>query len=408
MFLSTVLKNSGVFLFSFFVKFSDILVFIYLLRTFGIVNYGQLKFAETLTFYVNLLITYGFYHVGTKNITLANINHNNKQIGQIISSILLMQILLSYFVFVVSYILVNSIETIKSIKYEFFFYICISIIRGLYPLYVYHGVSKRNINSVLNNTFKILLCISILLLIRNTNDILMYLNLCLLSDFLKLCVSYFLILRNIRLQLPDLSIIRLILNDGFYPFLIQLHTVFYAKFSNIFLGFTLGNIAVAINSICDQIILLIKKLNDLIFNVIYPFVQNKLIINNKKQINNFFYTIFYYSIPVIITFCGLFYYFADNIYALITGLKDINNINFIRTNILILPLLLFNNFLSMNIFIYNKGMHITSVLMCIVICIISHILLVPHFGIIGTAYSNLISEIFFSVLIAIVYSKVYL
>ena len=372
------------------------------------INYGQLKFAETLTFYVNLLITYGFYHIGTKSITLANINHNNKKIGQIISSIFFIQVLIAYFVFIISYFFVNSIETIKSVKYEFFFYVCISITKGLYPSYIYHGINKRNINSILNDGFKITLCILTLLFIKNENDILMYLKLCLLNDFIKLCVSYLLILKDIQLQIPNLNIIKLVLNDGFYPFLIQLHTIFYAKFSNIFLGFTSGNIAVAINSICNQIILLIKNLNDLIFNVLYPFVQNKLIINNKTHINRFFLTVFYYSVPVILTCCGMFYYFTDNIYFFITGLKDITNISFIRTNILILPLLLFNNFLGMNIFIYNKGMHITTVLMCIIICIISHILLVPHFGIIGTAYSNLISEIFFSVLIAIVYSKVYL
>ena len=120
-----------------------LLIFPYLARTLGTVNFGKLSFATTVILYCNILIDYGFTLSATKQI--AEVQQDNIKINNIFWDVFFSKLLL----FILTIILI-VIATFLFTKLEEVSLILLALIpqllaSAIFPLWYFQGIEKINV-----------------------------------------------------------------------------------------------------------------------------------------------------------------------------------------------------------------------------------------------------------------------
>ena len=114
----------------------------YILRSAGVLSFGGLGFAKSIGYCFTAIIGYGSYFAVPKYIALLKQDEDyKKNIGELLTSRILMQLVLSLFCFGLFLILIAIIPQIQAVGHFLFFFLLVAISSAMFPIGFFQGIN---------------------------------------------------------------------------------------------------------------------------------------------------------------------------------------------------------------------------------------------------------------------------
>ena len=388
----------------------------YILRSAGVLSFGGLGFAKSIGYCFTAIIGYGSYFAVPKYIAFLKQDEDyKKNIGELLTSRILMQLILSLFCFGLFLILTAIIPQIKAVGHFLFFFLLVAISSAMFPIGFFQGINKMYVVSILNPITKAIIYICIPIFIKTPDDAIIYPMIFAIAEFIRLILA-FLILNlcfKIPIVFPSIQIIKQQLKDGWTTFCFDFYLLFYSHFPTIFLGILVNREAVAVYRIGDRLAQFVRDLLEPFLQCLYPIIS-KLFKENLNEGFALAKKVISGNFILMLPLCFCCYFFSDNIISLFCG-GSVKEDFFITANEVLkihsfLPFLVTtSSILGLQVLTpLKKGFFYSIILFFTGFLAMSlHFNLVPRYGSIGAAYAILLGEVvtFLCVFILTVYYK---
>ncbi|MDD5231588.1 MAG: flippase [Candidatus Marinimicrobia bacterium] len=365
----------------------------YLLRYIGVAKFGIISFAMALIYYFQIIVEYGFGITGIQMIAQSK-NDSRKQ-SEIVSNVLIIQVLLFGICFLLLGILFLLIPKINDHKLIYLLYYGYVLANILLFTWFYVGVEKVKYVNIISAVSKLFYILLIIIFIKNEGDFVLVPIFYSGTTFLAGIISIIILRKKFTLRFlkPSKEILKNYLKGGWHIFVSNIAMNLYRNTNIIILGFFASDASVGIYSAGEKVVKAIQSTLSPITQTLYPFISRKKIEEPDKSIR---------YVSKMIRIMGLIgsiisillFIFAAKIAYLLNGSDNPSMVLVIRiTSFVILFGVL--NFCIGIIFMTNYDMKkeflkgviivgIFNVLICIVLC---HLFIE-----IGAAVAFLISE----------------
>jgi len=374
----------------------------FLVRILGTEKFGLIIFAQSLTTFLYVLVEFGFNLSGTREISL--VRKNKQQLSEIFSAIMIIKLVLTLTTSLILYLIVN-LFTRFTIDAEIY-YLSFGVVIGqaLFPVWFFQGIEKMKFITLINITAKIIFTLLVFVFIRLESD---YILVPLFNSLgfivagilgLSFCFKY------TSFKVPSLQLIKRLFLESSNLFVSNLAASLYTS-SNVFiLGIFAGNTIAGIYASMEKLILAIKNLYSPLYQAIYPWLtkqegHKKIIVLEKMRPKIIFVSLLITIFILVFGKTILSIVYNDN---LITSYSDIFKIlSFIS---------IFSALNMLYISLYFPSVKKYKTRMNILVIgglfnLLLSLLMVPIFGIYGTAFSVVTTELFLLILGSIYFNK---
>lgn len=369
-----------------------LIVYPWVSRVLGVSNIGIYNFVDSTINYFSLISMLGITTIGIREI--ASNNGDSQKLSKTFSSLISLNFILTTIAIILLIIATSTIQQLQ-IHHDLFYIGILKLIGNFLLIdWFYKGIEDFRYITVRTIIIKCIYVISILLLVRNKNDVTIYYCLTCTTIFLNAITNIYHSKKLVSFKLSNIEI-----NKYLYPVCIigiyMLLTNMYTSFNTIFLGFTSSNEEVGFFSTSCKLFSIIIAFYTAWTNVAMPHISNMLAYKDKQDVNKFIRqsinTLLAFSIPSIIIGC----IFSPDIISLLSG-KGYDGA-YLPTRIL-MPLLFiigYEQILIIQILIplrKDKILLINSIIGAI-LGIILNIILVPYLNAIGSCIAWITSEL---------------
>jgi O-antigen/teichoic acid export membrane protein len=364
---------------------------IYLARTLKPEPFGKITFSLAVISYFTVLTNLGLEIVGIREISI-----NRNCVNKYVNIILPLRLTLALLCFIVLVVLAHLIDKFSDVK-------TIIILYGLYLFpfsimlnWVFQGLEQMHYNLIAQNMNSILYTLLILLFVKNTTDIL---KVPLFYFISGMVMSLFLIFKYLTFEdiKPALYVkewkrlLKLSLPAGLG---LLLSNIYYG-FDTIILKFFRNMSEVGLYSGAFKIIMFISPISVLVFNSVLPSASNMYISpfkeNLKGTLSNLLLLLLFISL-FILTFVIIF---AKPIINLAYGINYLNSSQSLSILIISIPF----QFLTVPYWVFliasgNYKYWMYSIAIGSSTNLISNIILVPVWGMVGASISYVLTHFF--------------
>ncbi len=315
-------------------------------------------------------------------------NRNNKtEINKIVSSTIISRLILGGISFI---IFITQLFTIDIFSSEKLFYLLLftTIFEPiLNPSYLFIGFENFKANSFIYIINRIIFIILIFLLIKNSNDYILYAGIFAVSYLIHILLSQILILKKYKIKYvkPELKLIKRNFKKGSSLFSVRIAETIFRTSNILILGLLTQNVTVGFFNAAYTVVI------SVIVIVVYPIIEvaypriNKILSENEAKSGIFFRKI----ISIIIIF-GIFisfslYFFSDLIIQILVGNEYSNSITILRS-ISFLPLIIGISRSLMFLLLIPNGFESDSTKIIIIsslFFIIADVIMISMFDVIG-------------------------
>ena len=348
----------------------------YLVRVLGPEKFGLIAFARAFVQYFNVLTDYGFNLSATREISIYR--ENKERVSRIFNAVMIIKFALLIFSFIVLSVIVIVFQKFRK-DWEIY-YLSFGMVVGqvLFPVWFFQGMEKMKYITFLNLIARLLFTVSIFIFIKEVSDYI-YVPLLnsigiILAGFLGIWVSFKKF--PIYLKIPPWIEIKHQLKDGGYIFISRISISFYTVSNVFFLGLLTNNTTVGIYSAAEKLINGIKAFNNVILQVMFPFVSKVAKESSLKAVKIVWKELkFFLTLEFIL--CIFIYLFSYKIVLILLGENFIDATPIIRILIFTVPLILASAVIGQQILLnFNLKRLFT---MSIVYVSFFHLILLPIF-----------------------------
>ena len=285
----------------------------YLIKVLGADKYGLIAFAQAFVGYFGLLIGYGFGLSATKDVS--KYRNNIRKLSEIFSSVILIQISIFIFCLFIFTIIVFSFEKFRE-EWSFFYLVYFTLLGGIiFPSWIFQGLEKMKYITVINTLTRVLFTVLIFIVIKEQSDYYWVPLLNLFGGMIGGLWALWLIFNNfnIKFLLPSIQRIIYDLKEGWYIFISTVAYNIYNISPTFFIGIFIDNTAVAIYSLAEKIVNILRYFLVNIFMVFYPNLSNK-VKNDFRTYSKMWKNLFKIAIPVSIILWILTLFFPKPIF----------------------------------------------------------------------------------------------
>lgn len=367
----------------------------YLLRVIGVERYGIISLAQSITIYIGLIVDYGFSVSAVRDVSVAR--EDSSKVNKIFSSVITIKCILTLLTFP---LLLATIFAIPALKKDAIVYIgAFLIVIGytLFPTWLFLGLEKMKISTVISITGKALSTAAVFVIVKTPND---YIYPSLLASagwvFSGLISLFVLAFKfSIRYKFPTLEDIRHHLKRGFHLFISTLTSSIYRSSNPIIIKLVTGNDAtVGIYATADKILTIVQTMINLLTHAVFPYASikfSKMKFNEVvRKLKKLLYLPFITTMPILVSLL----IFTPPITKIVLGYLSSELILVVRVLIPVILIEALNYFLGIIGFsnlgeekIFTKSILYASASHIIVSCILSY-----FFGAKGAAVSLVMSE----------------
>ncbi|MGM5630516.1 oligosaccharide flippase family protein [Apibacter raozihei] len=294
-FFMTVLKLISTFL--------GLLLYPYLISTLGMETYGKYIFAQAITSFFIILVSFGFDLPNTKKIVE---NKDNLKTKSFILSGVFTSKLYLLFISIILFGLLLYLFRNEDIS-PIIFSICFSQILGelFFPVWYFRAIQKMKIVTYIQLFFRLMTVPFILIFIKAPENLWIYALIMSLSIIFGGLVSMYIILKKYKLRLKLISIksLKTFFKEASPFFWTNCIEAVKDQAATIIAGTFLGMSEVAIYDLAKKIIITPRIVTANINSALYPKIIAE---NNKSKIKKiiFFETIIGFSIVLLISIFG--------------------------------------------------------------------------------------------------------
>ena len=379
-----------------------LLILPFLVRVLGAERFGLIMFAQALTTFLFVFVDFGFNLSGTREISLTKVN--KQQLSEIFSAIMIIKVVLTFVAFIILYLIVNLFTRFK-VEAEVY-YLSFGVVLGqaLFPVWFFQGIEKMKFITIINIIAKIIFTLLVFVFIRVESDYILVPLFNSLGFIVAGVIGLLFSFRYITFRFPSFTLIkRLFLESSSLfvsNFAASLNTA-----SNVFiLGIFAGNTIAGIYSSMEKLILAIKNIYTPLYQAIFPWLSKqekyKIVIIIKKMVPKIFLVSSMITIFILLlgkTILSIVYNDKSitdyaNIFKILSFVSIFSAINMLYISLY---------FPSIKKYKTRMNILITGGLFNFLLSL----LLVYIFGIYGTAFSAVTTELFLLVLGTVYFNK---
>ena len=278
-----------------------ILIYPYVIRILGPVNYGVYVLALSVTSYFNSLVTFGFTFPAMKAIVENNDDSQRK--SEIVSAIFTAKLYLALLSIIIMFFLISVVPIMNENRYVFMIVFLQIFSEIFFPTWYFQATQKMRIVTYINLIFRFITIPFIMLFVKLQTDIIVFTLIVTLSVILSGISStiYLHTKDNIKLKILKFSKIKIYFIDGL-PFLAAsaIGTIKQESVTLIIASF-FGLREIAIYDLANKIIAIPRMLTQSINGALFP----KIVENIRKRLISKIITyesILGFTIVVIIIF----------------------------------------------------------------------------------------------------------
>lgn len=367
----------------------------FLLRTIGLENFGIIEFIKAFCFYFIIFADYGFNYSATRQISLHR--EKKERVKEIISTVFVIKALFLSVSCVFIFLFIQFVPTVQNVKWPLLLYFPVLICQTFFPIFVFQGLEKMKLMTLINVFGKCLFLIAMIGWIRQPEDYLYYPLFLSIAESIRLLIGlYFLIkLASFRFTMPNKKQILFQLQEGFAIFASMLSINFYSRLPAVFLGFFGGPIAVGIYSSSIRIIRSTLGLIDPLTQALFPLASRKIHQDRPRGIEYVFQSLKYSAI--VTASLGLIYFlFAKPILIFMAGDLLPQALQILRWHSFLPLIIVLSNIVGIQLLIplgrkraYSLTMMFTAVIAFVLLWILT-----PIYGALGSAIAIFGGEFF--------------
>ncbi len=365
----------------------------YLVHILGISYFGLLAFATATIAFFRSTVAYGFDFTGTQQIALQK--ENKKALGDILSSILMVKLLLVTITLFILIVLIFALEKI-SIESDLFIYTFLVVLGdALFPTWFFQGMEKMKLITIFKVLQRVIALILILLLVTTKED---YLLVPLIEGVLAIIVGFVSLIYikkefNVAFKIPPKTKIIFQIKNSWHLFLSQIAVHFYTTMNIVVLGLMADNTTVGYYALAYKLFSVIQELLSPITKAIFPFLSKKYL-DNKTLYYRLIKKISLWYLLALTVISFLTYIFSHEIVNLVSG-KPLEQTASLLKIFAISLLFSIGPLYSLLLIIKSDNKRLSLITFrCMTL---NSILLYPsiyYFGIVGLSYHFLIVQVY--------------
>jgi len=272
----------------------------FLTQKLGPANYGKVAWAQYAIQYLIFFTDYGFHFSANR---LISVDRNNpEKINRIFNSVMIIKFILMIVSYVILFVwmsqsgITNDDKLILNIS---FFMVFGAV---LMPVWLYQGMERMKWMTIINIIFKSLLVISVFILVKQREDVIM--TAWLLAGANALIGIFTLItairIFKIKIFIPEFKDISFQFKEGWLVFLTTVFTAIYVTSNGFLLGELSGDLALGYYTPAEKIIRAMASFFNPIMFALYPYISKKFAENKKEATRLFFKLLWQISIVTFI------------------------------------------------------------------------------------------------------------
>lgn len=246
----------------------------YLIRILGTDLYGLIVFAMAISFFLSIIIEFGFSIIGTKEISINR--DNNQKLSEIVSSIIIIKLVLGLFSFILLYLIVFNIPSFSEHKllYLFSFIICFNEI--FFSQWFFQGVEEMKYITIISVISRLCFVFLILLLVKSKSDYLLVPVLHGFGAVVNSVISLYVIfgVKKIKFILPDKKNLIFYFKKAAPLFFGRLTSKIKDQSNVILIGSSIGMIQVAYYDLVMKLINIANSFIESITVTIFPKISH--------------------------------------------------------------------------------------------------------------------------------------
>lgn len=379
---------------------SPLLVVPYIVFICGEEGLGKAGVGFSFALIAIVLVDYGSYINGTKDIS---INHKNHAILEDkFTTIYLSKLLLLLVILLISILIIFNLPFFQKDKLQLILSLLIVVGQFINPTWFFQGIQNFKWISIINILSKVIYVASVFLFIKNAGDYI-YINLFFgIGSIIASSLGFFFIYKQYSFSFKKASVSKAIdlIKNEFSLTISQLFFSFYQYAPIILISYFCGNFIAGQYRIIDQVIMIFRTYFQMFFNFIYPdicreiYTDVKIGIYKWKIKNGLNYL-------TVITLLLIFYFNTEKILLFFkVNITNLENLNAYFKLGLLIPFLMGISFaLKQLMFSFNKNkeyIRITSFATITSLIIMSFLL--QKIGLKGAFISTILAEILFIIL----------
>jgi PST family polysaccharide transporter len=367
----------------------------YLARVLGPQNFGHLALATAIVGYFVLLTDYGFNLSATREVSL--VRHDNKSLVKVFSSVMMTKVFLALISLIALVFMIFIFDEMNKFWYIYILSFGVVVGQALFPVWFFRGMEKMLFITIVSSFARFFFTLTVFVFVRSSEDFWIVPLLTSLGLIFSGAVSIYLVRKyfSVRFKIQPYFSVFSQLRSSWYFFLSKISVSAYTISSTVILGIFVSISEVGEFAVVEKIIQALKGLYQPISEAIYPFVGSRLKKDKKSGLHFIFRTAFLLSFFMFI-FSVLTYIYSDEIITFLFGEKYQHAGLVLRVMAFVPLCVVISNMVGVQT-ILNLGFKRVFALVLLIgaiIGILLNFILVSRYGLIGSAFTVLIVEIF--------------
>ena len=372
-----------------------LLILPYLVRVLGTEKFGLIMFAQALATILTVFVDFGFNLSGTREVSVAR--NEREKLSKIFSAIMIIKAGLICLAFFILFIIVKVFTRFSADADVYFLSFGIVIGQALFPVWFFQGIEKMKIVALINILAKVIFTVLVFVLVKEESEYILVPVFNSLGFIVAGALGLFLSFKYVQFKVPSLKLMNQLLFESSSLFVSNFATMLYT-YGNVFiLGIFTGNTIVGVYSSMEKLILAIKNIFTPLYQALYPWLTKQTDKKKIEVIKTLSPIVFVIGVLVTLSIVLFGKTFLSIIYndALITNNASIFKMLSIISIFSALSML-YNTLFFPSVKKYKTRMLIlvSAGLFNLVLSLI----LVPQFGIFGTTYTVVTTELLLLIL----------
>lgn len=296
-----------------------LLIFPYLARVLGTVNFGKLSFATTIVIYCCICIDFGFIFSATKKI--AELNRKNLPINQVFWDVLFAKLVI-FLVTVITVLIIGfTNEKVNEVLDLIVFLIPQMVASLIFPLWYFQGIENIRVILVSQVIAKLSILPLTFVFVKDINDTAMAALIQSLAFLGAATLSWVYIFKTPNIYKPNNKVFKnfiIEIKESISFFIGGLAISVYTISTPLIIGFAASNYEVGIYSAADKFRAAIAGIFIITGGAIFPRI-NILFMEDKESAFLFLKKILIIQVILLIFICTIYIKFGSDIIQLVLG-----------------------------------------------------------------------------------------
>jgi len=322
-----------------------LLTYPYLVRVLGSEYYGLIIFARAIIKYFNIIVSFGFNIIATKEISVHR--NNSNKISEIVSSIFILKGSLFILSLLILSVLLYFIPQAQGYKPLFYLTMWVCFYEFIFPVFYFQGIEKMKYITYFTLVSRLIFVFLIFLLIKSKSD---YLLLPVINGIGALTagiISVIFVLKDgVKFKVQSISTLCYYIKCSYIMALANASNAFKSNFNIILIKMFFSFSMVAYFDLASKITDIGKTFLDLISRTIYPKMS-------REKNTSFLKKIIKLSVAASVCYVLFIQMFANQLVMFLGGEEMLPSVEILRVLIFFVPIYIIGALLGRNCLIVH-------------------------------------------------------